>query len=54
MKMPKEKIDAAMFAPCGMNGLVCDKHCYPRCGAWADAGTAYGADAPLRVHAVQQ
>lgn len=28
MKMPKEKIDTAMFAPCGMNCLVCYKHCY--------------------------
>lgn len=27
MKMPKEKIDTAMFAPCGMNCLVCYKHC---------------------------
>ena len=23
MKMPTEKIDTAMFAPCGMNCLVC-------------------------------
>ena len=28
MKMPTEKIDMAMFAPCGMNCLVCYKHCY--------------------------
>lgn len=28
MKMPTEKIDTAMFAPCGMNCLVCYKHCY--------------------------
>lgn len=28
MKMPKENIDTAMFAPCGMNCLVCYKHCY--------------------------
>lgn len=27
MKMP-EKIDSEMFAPCGMNCLVCYKHCY--------------------------
>lgn len=27
MKMP-EKIEPAMFAPCGMNCLVCYKHCY--------------------------
>lgn len=27
MKMP-EKIEAIMFAPCGMNCLVCYKHCY--------------------------
>jgi hypothetical protein len=26
MKMPTEKIDTAMFAPCGMNCLVCYKH----------------------------
>ena len=28
MKMPTEKIDTATFAPCGMNCLVCYKHCY--------------------------
>lgn len=28
MKMPTEKIDTVMFAPCGMNCLVCYKHCY--------------------------
>lgn len=28
MKMPKENIDTIMFAPCGMNCLVCYKHCY--------------------------
>ena len=28
MKMPKENIDTNMFAPCGMNCLVCYKHCY--------------------------
>lgn len=28
MKMPTEKMDTAMFAPCGMNCLVCYKHCY--------------------------
>lgn len=27
MRMP-EKIEAAMFAPCGMNCMVCYKHCY--------------------------
>lgn len=27
MKMP-ERIEPAMFAPCGMNCLVCYKHCY--------------------------
>ena len=27
MKMP-EKIEPAMFAPCGMNCLVCYKHCF--------------------------
>lgn len=27
MKMP-EKIELAMFAPCGMNCMVCYKHCY--------------------------
>lgn len=27
MKMP-EKVDPEMFAPCGMNCLVCYKHCY--------------------------
>ena len=29
MKMP-EKIEPVMFAPCGMNCLVCYKHCYHR------------------------
>ena len=28
MKMPNEKIDTIMFAPCGMNCFVCYKHCY--------------------------
>ena len=28
MKMPKENIDTIMFAPCGMNCMVCYKHCY--------------------------
>lgn len=28
MKMDKEKMDALMFAPCGMNCKVCYKHCY--------------------------
>lgn len=27
MKMPEEKIDTAMFAPCGMNCMVCYRHC---------------------------
>lgn len=27
MKMP-ENVEAIMFAPCGMNCLVCYKHCY--------------------------
>ncbi len=27
MKMPKDNIDTVMFAPCGMNCLVCYKHC---------------------------
>lgn len=25
--MPKENIDKAMFAPCGMNCMICYKHC---------------------------
>lgn len=28
MKMPKENIDTIMFAPCGMNCMLCYKHCY--------------------------
>lgn len=28
MKMPLEPIQPAMFAPCGMNCMVCYKHCY--------------------------
>jgi hypothetical protein len=28
MKMPKEPIKTIMFAPCGMNCMVCYKHCY--------------------------
>lgn len=27
MKMPKT-IEPSMFAPCGMNCMVCYKHCY--------------------------
>lgn len=34
MKMPEEKIDTVLFAPCGMNCLVCYRHCYHKkpCG----------------------
>lgn len=34
MKMPEEKIDTVLFAPCGMNCLVCYRHCYDKkpCG----------------------
>ena len=34
MKMPEEKIEPMLFAPCGMNCLVCYKHCYHKkpCG----------------------
>lgn len=34
MKMPEENIDIIMFAPCGMNCMVCYKHCYNKkpCG----------------------
>lgn len=28
MKMPNQKIDELLFAPCGMNCLVCYKYCY--------------------------
>ena len=28
MKMPDGPIDPGMFAPCGMNCLVCYQHCY--------------------------
>lgn len=28
MKMPKGNIDVMMFAPCGMNCMVCRHHCY--------------------------
>lgn len=28
MKMPEEAIPPVMFAPCGMNCMVCYKHCY--------------------------
>lgn len=28
MRMPEEEIDMKMFAPCGMNCIVCYKHCY--------------------------
>lgn len=37
MKMPNEGIDPIMFAPCGMNCMVCYKHCYhkkPCAGCW--------------------
>lgn len=34
MKMPEEKIEEIMFAPCGMNCMVCYKHFYTKkpCG----------------------
>ena len=28
MKMPKDEIDINMFAPCGMNCIVCYRYCY--------------------------
>lgn len=28
MKMPEGPIDTRLFAPCGMNCMVCYKHCY--------------------------
>lgn len=28
MKMQEEMIETAMFAPCGMNCMVCYRHCY--------------------------
>lgn len=28
MKMPPQPINARMFAPCGMNCMVCYRHCY--------------------------
>lgn len=28
MKMPDTKLDAAMFAPCGMDCMVCYQHCH--------------------------
>lgn len=28
MKMPAAEIETVMFAPCGMNCMVCYKHCY--------------------------
>jgi len=28
MKMPFDEIENIMFAPCGMNCMVCYKHCY--------------------------
>ncbi len=30
MKMPQEPIETIMFAPCGMNCMVCYKHCYSK------------------------
>ena len=30
MKMPEEYINPNMFAPCGMNCIVCYKHCYSK------------------------
>lgn len=35
--MPNEGIDPIMFTPCGMNCMVCYKHCYhkkPCAGCW--------------------
>ena len=29
MKMKQENTDIHMFAPCGMNCIVCYKHCCP-------------------------
>lgn len=39
LKMP-EKIDAEMFAPCGMNCMVCFVHCKPK----AACGGCMGSD----------
>ena len=42
MKMPTEKIDTAMFAPCGMNCLVCYKHCYHNNSDYLQKARKYG------------
>lgn len=44
MKMPEEKIDPMLFAPCGMNCLVCYKHCYHKkpCGGKMVPGEFWG------------
>lgn len=39
MKMPQKGIDPSMFAPCGMNCMVCYKHCcHPRPCAGCQGG----------------
>ncbi len=44
MKMPTEKVDTAMFAPCGMNCLVCYKHCSVKkpCAGCLNSGIGIG------------
>jgi len=40
MKMPAAQVSTKLFAPCGMNCLVCYKHCYHKrpCAGCLDGG----------------
>lgn len=40
MKMPEESIRPDMFAPCGMNCMVCYRHCYHKKPCAGLPGTA--------------
>lgn len=41
MKMPLEPIENELFAPCGMNCMVCYRHCHPKkpCGGCLTSDT---------------
>lgn len=51
--MPKENIDTIMFAPCGMNCMVCYKHCYHKSHAPAALNSDIGKPEHCRKCAIK-
>ena len=53
MRMPVESIDARMFAPCGMNCMVCYRHCSHKRPCAGCLGSGAGQPAHCRNCAVK-